>query len=128
MPLDCTGAARPCLDIYGSNGALAANVGNPTASAYRVVVAAKTTGNTYAIIAPPTARFVPVHHCGTDRGGCPVEQRLELIKLNTRQRGGHPVASSSWASRSAAPFLKQWARNADCLPEVLHFPCPLIHA
>ena len=72
VPVDCTGTARPCLTIYGSNGALAANVGNPTASAYRVVVTAKTTGNTYAIdrAANGTISY-PCTIAGTDRGGCP---------------------------------------------------------
>ena len=79
VPVDCTGTARPCLTIYGSNGALAANVGNPTASAYRVVVTAKTTGNTYAIdrAANGTISY-PCTDCGHRSRRLPVEQRLEL--------------------------------------------------
>jgi type IV pilus assembly protein PilA len=69
VPTDCSGAARPCLTISGTNGTNAANAGAPTASGYRVTVTAKTTGNTFSIdrAANGTISYV----CTGTGGGCP---------------------------------------------------------
>ena len=69
VPTDCSGAARPCLTISGTNGSNAANAGAPTAGGYRVTVTAKTTGNTFSIdrAANGTISYV----CTGTGGGCP---------------------------------------------------------
>ena len=69
VPTDCSGAARPCLTISGTNGTNTANAGAPTASGYRVTVTAKTTGNTFSIdrAANGTISYV----CTGTGGGCP---------------------------------------------------------
>jgi type IV pilus assembly protein PilA len=71
VPPDCTGAARPCLTITGTNGALAANAAtSPTANAYRVTVTAKTTANTFSI--DRAANGTIAYPCtGAVSGGCP---------------------------------------------------------
>ena len=69
VPTDCSGAARPCLTISGSNGSNVANAGAPTAGGYRVTVTAKTTGNTFSIDRASNGTISYV--CTGTGGGCP---------------------------------------------------------
>ena len=74
-----TAPAPPVRLTTRVDGALAANVGNPTASAYRVMVTATDDRNTSAIDrAANGTTDVPVHRCGHRSRRLPVEQRLEL--------------------------------------------------